>query len=86
MMPGGGGSTPNDLPKTCAHCGQVCGDYDGGYGAVTDEAGVLRASCHPTAPGRPDCYRRITVYAEPVGALRDIDPKPVGVEGIISGM
>lgn len=74
-------TTPNRT-WTCAHCGQVCGDTKGGYGAVNNAAGALRASCSPSVSGRPDCYRRITEYGEPVGALLDVDPKPPGVEDI----
>ena len=70
---------------TCAHCGQTCGDYAGGYGGVN--YGDLRGTiplCHPNEPGRPDCYRRVSVWRENLGALRDVDPKPAGVEGISS--
>ncbi len=66
----------------CAHCGQRCGDYEGGYGAITDQVGAIRASCSPMVPGRPDCYRRITEYGELVGALLGVEPKPSGVEDI----
>jgi len=67
---------------TCAHCGQTCGDYAGGYGGVN--YGDLRGTiplCHPNEPGRPDCYRRRTVYGEPLGALIGVEPKPPGVTG-----
>ncbi len=59
-----------------------CGDYEGGYGAITGPDGAIHASCSPMVPGRPDCYRRITEFGEPVGALADVDPKPAGVEDI----
>jgi hypothetical protein len=74
-------TSPN-FTKICAHCGLVCGDTEGGYGAVTDEAGAIRASCSPSVPGRPDCYARITKYGEPLGELLGIEPKPSGVEDI----
>ena len=66
---------------TCAHCGQTCGDYAGGFGGVDYGEGTIPL-CHPNDPGRPDCYRRRTVWAEPLGALIGVDPKPAGVEGI----
>ena len=74
-------TTPN-FTWTCAHCGQRCGDYAGGYGAITGTDGAIHASCSPTDHARPDCYRRITVYNEPVGALLGVEPKPAGVEDI----
>ena len=44
---------------------------------------VLHASCSPVDPSqRPDCYRRVTEFSEPPGALGDVEPKPVGVEDI----
>jgi hypothetical protein len=66
------------VTRTCAHCGQQCGDYDGGYGA----AGDTILLCHPNDPSRPDCYRRVTVYHENIGTLVGVDPKPAGVLGI----
>jgi hypothetical protein len=39
--------------------------------------------CHPNEAELPDCYRRVTVYSEPVGALLGNGPKPAGVEGIL---
>ena len=63
----------------CAHCGLVAGDLAGGYAGVSDADGKLARVCHPNATGRPDCYRRITVYREPLGALLDADPKPDGL-------
>lgn len=77
--------TTPDRTWTCGHCGQVCGDAAGGYGAITDQRGVLRASCSPMDPStRPDCYRRVAL-GEPVGALIGVEPKPVGVEDIRKG-
>jgi len=46
----------------------------------------LHATCSPEDPALyPDCHRRITEFGEPAGALRDIDPKPAGVEDIRIG-
>jgi len=69
---------------TCYHCGQRCGGrLDTGYGSIIARDGSLHASCHPDDPAKhPDCYRRVTVYDEPPGALRGVDPLPVGVEDI----
>ena len=67
---------------SCAHCGQVCGDYDGGLGTIDYGFGLIRL-CHPNAPGRPDCYTRVSLYKEPVGWLLGVDPKPAGVEGCL---
>jgi hypothetical protein len=39
--------------------------------------------CHTDDPARPDCYRRVTVYAEPVGVLLGLKPEPSGIAGII---
>jgi hypothetical protein len=66
--------------RTCAHCGQVCGDYAGGAAGVYVN-GELRNVCHPNDASRPDCYRRITVYHEPAGALIGVEVKPAGVSG-----
>ncbi len=71
-----------DLTWTCYHCGQRCGDYEGGYGSITGPDGAIHATCHPNVPGRPDCYRRITVYHEEPGILRGISPLPAGIIGI----
>jgi hypothetical protein len=62
----------------CAHCGLVCGGFAGGFGGISDS----RAVCHPNDTTRPDCYRRITVYQEPVGILIDVNPKPAGITDI----
>jgi hypothetical protein len=54
------------MSDICAHCGRVCGDYEGGWAAVTigDNTYPL---CHPNWPGRPDCYRLVTVYRVALG-------------------
>ena len=70
------------MTATCAHCGLPCGDFAGGHAGVTDAAGELVPVCHPNDPQRPDCYVRATVWNEPLGALRDRDPKPAGLRGI----
>jgi hypothetical protein len=71
---------------TCYHCGERCGGRSAaGYGSIIAEDGSLHASCHPDDPTtRPDCYRRVTVYHERPGALREVRPLPVGVEGILT--
>lgn len=76
---------PALLIKKCAHCGQVCGDYAGGLAGVMGH-GLALVLCHPNDPARPDCYRRVTVYHEEIGALKQADPKPAGIESIIGGM
>ena len=67
--------------RICAHCGEACGDYDGGCAGIT-VGGEPRNVCHPNDTSRPDCYRRITVYHEPVGALIGVEVKPAGVGGL----
>jgi hypothetical protein len=52
----------------CAHCGRICGDFDGGFAAVSDADASIVQVCHPNVIGRPDCYRLITVYHEKLGA------------------
>jgi hypothetical protein len=77
-------SMAQTLAYDCYHCGQRCGGRtEGGYGAITGPDGAIHASCSPDDPSkRPDCYRRVTEFGEPAGALRDVDSKPVGVEDI----
>jgi hypothetical protein len=60
-------------PRMCGHCGRD--------GARASANGV--PLCHTDDPELPDCYRRVTVYSEPVGALMFLVPLPAGVEGII---
>jgi hypothetical protein len=48
-----------------------------GYG-FTGEGRV----CHTDDPAKPDCYRRIMVYNEPFGKLKDCDPLPPGIDAI----
>lgn len=45
------------------------GDFAGGYSGVfkDDKSYSL---CHPNEPNRPDCYRLVTVYKEPIGARK----------------
>jgi hypothetical protein len=69
---------------TCSHCGQPCGDYPGGYSSVTAGSNPPAILCHPNDPMRPDCYRRVTVFHEPLGRLLGMDPQPAGLEGIDS--
>ena len=48
-------------PRPCEHCGRTCGDVEGGYASITLSHQRIDV-CHPNGPGRPDCYRLITVY------------------------
>lgn len=63
----------NEPERRCGHCGRA------GAGAWAAGARL----CHTDNPALPDCYRRVTVWAEPVGALMALDPKPAGIDGII---
>lgn len=76
-------TTPN-FEWNCYHCGQRCGGrLPAGYGAIIGPDGAIHASCSPDDPAiQPDCYRRVTEFGEPTGALRGVEPKPVGVENI----
>jgi hypothetical protein len=79
-------TTPN-FEWVCYHCGQRCGGrLATGYRALTGEVtpdGAIHASCSPDDPdASPDCWRRVTEFHEPAGALRDVRPLPVGVEDI----
>lgn len=68
----------------CYHCGQRCGGRtEGGYRAITGRDGAIHAACSPDDPAkRPDCYRRVTEFGEPAGALVSVEPLPVGIEDI----
>ena len=86
-IPDPGGSTFNTAQYNCFHCGSRCGGkLPTGYGALTGEYtpdGAIHASCYPDDPTtHPHCYFRVTKHGEPVGALRDVRPLPVGVEDI----
>lgn len=79
-------TTPN-FEWTCFHCGTRCGGrLETGYAAFTGEFtpdGAIHASCSPDDPdAHPDCHRRVVEFGEPIGALRDVRPLPVGVEDI----
>jgi hypothetical protein len=58
----------------CAHCGR---NPAAGYARAGDAV-----VCHPHDPGLPDCYRRVSVWAERLGALRGRDPMPAGLDGV----
>jgi hypothetical protein len=60
----------------CPHCGEPRAGL-----------GIFRGVrvCHTDLPGRPDCYRRISVWLEMTGALRQVRPLPAGVADIIRG-
>jgi len=86
-LPDFGGSTFNTPEYWCFHCGSRCGGrLDTGYGTLTGEFtpdGAIHAACSPDDPDKhPDCFTRVTVHGEPIGALRDVRPLPVGVEDI----
>lgn len=49
----------------CGHCGRAVK----GLASVTDRDGKDVPVCHPSDPAEPDCYRRVTVYHEPLGYL-----------------
>src|SRR5581483_7416994 len=53
----------------CTHCGR---DPAAGFTRVVREGRYVQF-CHPDDRSLPDCYRRVTVYCEPVGTLRDVD-------------
>jgi hypothetical protein len=63
------------FPAECAHCGELAV----GYARLPGEERV----CHPDDWRRPDCYRRVTVYGEKLGALKNVTPKPGGVTSIV---
>jgi hypothetical protein len=54
-----------------------------GYGGVRGLAKKLVNVCHTDNKDKPDCYRRITVYHEPLGALKGLATLPRGVSEII---
>ena len=86
-IPDPGGSTYNTAEYRCFHCFSRCGGrLDTGYRALTGDItpdGAIHASCSPDDPGKhPECWRRVAEHGEPVGALRDVRPLPVGVEDI----
>lgn len=49
----------------CDHCGRVTGPA---HGSVTAGEKTYRL-CHTSDFTRPDCYRLVTVYHEPIGLL-----------------
>ena len=57
--------------RACAHCGRPSGQA---WICAGDWSGQV---CDPDNPGLPDCYRRVTVYSEPVGALLGVDQRVV---------
>ena len=62
----------------CGHCGRETGIT---YGAIWDKETSVKL-CHTGDPGRPDCYRRVTVYHEYLGILKGVDPLPEDVKDI----
>lgn len=65
----------------CQHCGRLGAEAWSGPGIHARQGTPL---CHPSDASLPDCYRRVSVWAEPVGALLHDGPKPAGVESIVS--
>jgi len=57
-------------PRLCDHCGRICGDFRGGHGSLT-KGGATFHFCHPNELDRPDCYRLVTVFHEPIGSRKD---------------
>jgi hypothetical protein len=62
----------------CDHCGDETGIT---YGAIYGPDKNVKL-CHTGYVGRPDCYRRVTVYHEPLGILKNVTPVPDGVNDI----
>ena len=67
---------------TCDHCGRETGNA---YGTMTSGKKTFRL-CHTDDPGRPDCYRRVTVHHEVIGflLLQGITGVIMGVENIFA--
>lgn len=67
----------------CDHCGADTGIT---YGTVNIPALIYTRRtvylCHTGYPGRPDCFRRVTVYREPLGILKCVTPLPDGINDI----
>lgn len=59
--------------RYCWHCCRPAAGY------ARDAAG--HRLCH-TEDGGPDCFRRVTVYGEPLGILTELSVRPQGVTGI----
>ena len=57
----------------CRHCGLPRTGYASVDGQIV---------CHTATVGLPDCYRRVTVHGEPLGALLDANPVPSGIHEI----
>jgi hypothetical protein len=58
------------IPTYCAHCGRITQDVHGGWAKING-----LPVCHPNEPGRPDCYREVTVAGRPLGVRRST-PQP----------
>lgn len=65
---------------TCAHCGRASAGHR--EAIVRDPSGQSTPLCHPDLHSLPDCYRRVTVYGEPLGALLGLRALPPGVHSI----
>lgn len=69
--------------ETCRHCGRRGAEAFAGTAGRKPGAHL----CHPSDASLPDCCRRVTVWAEPLGALQVFfgdGPKPAGTGKIIS--
>jgi len=51
------GTEGAELGVPCIHCGRRCGTLAGGFARIAGEPVCSK----PTEPGRPDCYRLITI-------------------------
>lgn len=58
-------------PQPCVHCGRSALDFAGGYARLDAEP-----VCHPNGPGRPDCFRMITVYGHPTRSCERCAEQP----------
>lgn len=77
------GERPDDgfYATECAHCGQEIAAHEKASVPGTMGRGSIPV-CHPDDLDRPDCYRRVTVYHEPLGVLRGPFALPRGIERI----
>lgn len=66
---------------TCAHCGRTVQGYK--EAIIRDGRNRSTSLCHPTDASLPDCYRRVVVYKEQVGALMGLATLPIGVKDIV---
>lgn len=72
---------PTTPPYLCDHCDRQMPTRESGL-ELFDLHVIL---CHPYDSRLSDCYRRVTVYHEPLGALRRLEDPPPGVTLIQRG-